>query len=293
MPAPTAMRPRDVDALPASAVTRTVAYGTDPLQIGDLRLPPGPGPFAVVVVVHGGCWTKGFATRTNTAPLASALTEHGLATWNIEYRQVGDPGGGWPGTFDDWAHATDFLRVLARSEPLDLARVAVAGHSAGGHAAAWLASRPGMPQATELRGPNPLPVRAAVVIDGPPVVSAFIGLDAEVCGKSVIVPLMGGTPAEVPARYASANVGTGPMPPQLLVASDVLEPGTAERYRAHAPAGNEVTVLAVHDAGHFALIAPGSGPWKEQVSAPLFAFLDAKLAATASAAAAGTRAADR
>jgi hypothetical protein len=61
------------------------------------------------VVIHGGCWTKGFATLRNTAPLASALAAKGIATWNIEYRQVGDNGGGWLDTFLDWGAGLDHL----------------------------------------------------------------------------------------------------------------------------------------------------------------------------------------
>ncbi|HKA47074.1 MAG TPA: hypothetical protein VKD68_02855 [Methyloceanibacter sp.] len=67
-------------------------YGSNALQFGELRLPKGNGLFPVAVVIHGGCWTKGFATLRNTAPLASALAAKGIATWNIEYRQVGDNG---------------------------------------------------------------------------------------------------------------------------------------------------------------------------------------------------------
>ena len=86
------MRPRDVDAIPSSPPTASVAYGSDPLQVGDLRLPAGKGPFPVVEVIRGGCWTKGYTTRQNTAALASALTAMGYATWNIEYRQIGGCG---------------------------------------------------------------------------------------------------------------------------------------------------------------------------------------------------------
>jgi acetyl esterase/lipase len=137
---------RDVDDLPTSAPTLVAAYGSDPHQVGELRLPPGKGPFPVVEVVHGGCWTKGFATRKNTAALASALTALGYATWNIEYRQIGDEGAGWPGTFKDWAAATDYLRVLAKSQPISLTRVAVVGHSAGAHGSHRVAAC--LPQAT-------------------------------------------------------------------------------------------------------------------------------------------------
>ena len=75
----------DFDAPPpSSAPALTEAYGKEPTQVGDLRLPAGPGPHPVVIVIHGGCWWKGFATRQNTAALASRLTEKGFATWNIE-----------------------------------------------------------------------------------------------------------------------------------------------------------------------------------------------------------------
>ncbi|RSV20803.1 alpha/beta hydrolase [Sphingomonas sp. ABOLH] len=134
--------PPQLHALPVTAPTLVEAYGPDPLQIGELRLPAGPGPFPVVMVIHGGCWTKGYETLAGTAPLASALTDKGVATWNIEYRQVGDTRGGWPGTFQDWGAALDHLRVLARTQPLDLKHVVTVGHSAGAHAALWLAARP-------------------------------------------------------------------------------------------------------------------------------------------------------
>jgi acetyl esterase/lipase len=86
------------------------------------------------VVIHGGCWKYRHGDLTadlqNTAALASALTHHGIATWNIEYRQIDIPGGGWTGTFEDVANAIDYLRVLAKPYALDLKRVAIVGHSA-------------------------------------------------------------------------------------------------------------------------------------------------------------------
>ncbi len=56
----------------------------------------------------------------NMRPVAAALTEAGIATWNVEYRRLGNAGGGWPGTFQDVAHAADFLRTLAKGNDLDL-----------------------------------------------------------------------------------------------------------------------------------------------------------------------------
>lgn len=262
------MGPRDVDALRSSAPSASFRYGPAPEQVADLRLPSGKGPFPVVVVVHGGCWTKGFATRQNTAALASALTRHGYATWNIDYRQVGDVGAGWPGTFNDWAAGTDYLRRIARVQHLDLSRVGVIGHSAGAHAALWIASRAGIPANSPIGSRRPLPVRIAVAIDGPGALAPFVGPDAEICGKPVIAPLIGGTPSAQPARYRmAAPIDLLPTrAQQAMIASSVLTAADAEIYRKAALAkGQRVDVLDVHDGGHFDIIAPGSKAWAGQV----------------------------
>ena len=99
-----------------------VAYGDDPLQFGELRLPEGTGPHPVVILIHGGCWLSEFDI-THLRKLAAAVTRTGVATWALEYRRVGNPGGGWPGTFQDIARGADHLRVLAKTHPLDLDRV--------------------------------------------------------------------------------------------------------------------------------------------------------------------------
>ena len=103
----------------------------------------------------------------NMRPLAAALTEEGIATWNIEYRRLGNDGGGWPGTFRDVASAADLLRTLAREHALDLTRVIAIGHSAGGHLAMWLAARPKMPQGSDVYSSNPLKLAGVVNLDGP------------------------------------------------------------------------------------------------------------------------------
>lgn len=139
------LRPADVNALPSRPADARVTYGADPLQFGDLRLPSGKGPFPVAVVIHGGCWVSTFATLQNTAAMADALRDAGIATWNVEYRRLDNPGGGWPGTFTDVGIAADHVRVLAKTYPLDLSRVLAVGHSAGGHLALWLAGRSAAP----------------------------------------------------------------------------------------------------------------------------------------------------
>ncbi len=260
------LRPKDIHALPVSAPSVVQNYGSDPLQYGELRLPAGKGPFPVAVVIHGGCWTKGFDTLKGTAPIASALAGKGIATWNIEYRQVGDAGGGWPGSFQDWGAATDHLRVLARFHPLDLERVVTVGHSAGGHGALWIAARPRLPAGSEVRGKRPLKVAAAVAIDGPADVHTFAGRDERVCGQRNVAGFFGSAVAERPERYGLGNpaelIPLGAR--QYLVASDLLKPVDAYRYRDMARAnGDVVEVLELRGAGHFNMLAPGDPAWTE------------------------------
>ena len=115
-----------------------VRYGDAPQQFVELRTPDGDGPFPVIVFIHGGFWRNRYDLSLAHEQAADAR-KHGYATWNIEYRRVGDAGGGYPGTLDDVAAAIDAMtRVDA---PLDLERVYVVGHSAGGHLALWVGQR--------------------------------------------------------------------------------------------------------------------------------------------------------
>lgn len=284
------LRPADVDKLSAAPPVLTEAYGSEPAQVAELRLPDaarfGPGPYPVVIVIHGGCWWKGFATRQNTAALASRLTERGFATWNIEYRQVGqtgpdgrysgDPGAGWPGTFKDWAAATDHLRDLARRQPLDLARVAVTGHSAGAHAALWVASRHRLPKDSDIASPDPLTIGAVVAIDGPGDPETEIETFEKGCGVPAGAALFGGTPAEQPRRWAEGSpqkqLPLG-LPSALISASLFLSPAATERWVSAARAGKDrASALILGGTGHFEVIAPGSPVW-DQVEAFLVANL--------------------
>ena len=258
--------PVEVAKLPSSAPTIVEAYGADPLQSGELRLPPGHGPFPVAIIIHGGCFTKGFATLSYMAPIASALTQRGVATWNIEYREVGDAGGGWPGSFQDWAAATDHVRNLAKRYPLDLTRVVAVGHSAGASAALWIAGRASLPADSEIRSGEPLHLIATFAIDGPADLAGWIGEDAKICGKPVIAPLLGGTPAQVPEHYAQGNpVSLLPLKvPQLLIASSVLTEADAATFKTRAIAkGDTVNVLTLQDAGHFDMLAPADASWSQ------------------------------
>jgi pimeloyl-ACP methyl ester carboxylesterase len=238
-PAQAQTSPQEVQALPATAPTLVTRYGSAPMQFGELRVPPGRGPFPVAIVIHGGCWLREFETVRGTAPIASDLTDRGIATWNIEYRALGDPGAGWPGTWRDWGAAADHLRTLARRHRLDLSRVVAVGHSAGAPAAVFLAARHRLPSSDPIRGRNPLRVSGVVAIDAPADITSLVGPDQEICGQPVIARLMGGSPAEHPARYRAASpVAQLPLgvPVWMIRSSPVLQEAWAESYRSAASA---------------------------------------------------------
>jgi acetyl esterase/lipase len=245
---------------PATAAIRR-AYGTDASQFGDLRLPPRPGPHPVLLVVHGGFWLSGYDLTLMNA-LCDAFTAGGVATWNIEYRRVGDEGGGFPGTFLDVAAAADFLARLASEFTLDLARVVTLGHSAGGHLALWLAARSRI-SSGELRPAQPLvPLHGAISLAG--VVDLRL---ASTMGLTTVDHLMGGSSQQVPERYrAGSPAELLPLGvPQLLIhgRNDTIVPlEISERYCEVATArGDRATLTALDGIGHFELIDPGSAAW--------------------------------
>src|SRR5699024_1809928 len=105
-------------------VEKRIYYGSKSEQFGDLRYKQGSGLLPVIIIIHGGFWKNRVDLETMNE-FAEFLTEKGFATWNIEYRRVGDEGGGWPGTFLDCEQATDYIKTLARSHPIDPNRVIV------------------------------------------------------------------------------------------------------------------------------------------------------------------------
>jgi acetyl esterase/lipase len=252
------MTASDALNLPRPAPDRRLAYGGGPLQFGELRLPDGDGPHPVAIVIHGGCWLAEYDLGYMSG-LADALTDAGIATWSIEYRRVGDDGGGWPGTFQDVADAADFLAEITQERHLDLDRVAAVGHSAGGHLALWLAGRKGLSGGDPLRGEAPLPLNGVVALAGIPDLAAFAAADG--CGAAV-EPLLGGPVADVANRLQRvspiAMVPFGTTQILIIGELDPIVPRSQATSFAEAARqmGDSVEVLTVSGAGHFELVDP-------------------------------------
>ncbi len=236
-------------------------YGPHRSQRADLYLPHGAGPHPVMVTIHGGSWHKRHG-RVAMRGLDADLVRRGWAVWNIEYRRLGGDGGGWPATFDDVAAAIDHLRVL--DAPLDLDGVSFLGHSAGGHLALWAAARASIPPGAPGSGPAVAPTRVV----GQAAVCDLAGAYRYWRGE-VVHDLIGGSPEQVPERYAVADpLQLPPLEvPVLLVhgtADTVVSAKPARRYakRAH-DAGCSVELIEIDGSAgsHRAHIDPRGQAW--------------------------------
>ena len=148
-PPPKMLSWSELTQMPLPPPAEKIAYDSGPQQFGELRLPKGEGPFPVVVLIHGGCWQNEFDYVYMTR-LGAWFAEHGIASWTIEYRRLGDNGGGCTGTFLDIAHAADFVRQLSSITSIDSNRIIAAGHSTAIELALWLAGRGKLAAASEL-----------------------------------------------------------------------------------------------------------------------------------------------
>ena len=240
-----------------------ISYGDDQFQFGYLRLPEGSGPHPVIVFMHGGCWLSVFDIRY-TGLAEQAFADAGYAVWSLEYRRVGNPGGGWPGTFLDVATGADHLTELAREYPLDLDRVVAIGHSAGGQLALWLAARGRIPTSSELYTAGPLPIHGVLALAPAPNLETLHSSGS--CGPGVD-GLMGGSPNVRPERY---QVGS----PMQLMPVDVPQrvvvgaldaqfgPGGRACFQAAQRAGSSpVTLREAPESGRFGMVVPCTSAW--------------------------------
>lgn len=246
----------------------TVSYGPDTLQKVDVWLPSkATKPYRTVLMVHGGCWTTRIADRSLMNWIADDLRTHGYAVWNIDYRGVDRAGGGYPGTFQDAATATDALRANAGRFGLDTRRIVAVGHSAGGHLALWLAGRGKLRKDSPLYAGKPLKIARVISLGGLPDLEATAASPDNGCGTDVVAQLTGMPTTARPDVYRDTSV------PRLLplkVAQDLVN-GREDRIiplrlatdyeRQARKAGDKITLTIVPATGHVELIAPESAVW--------------------------------
>ena len=247
------MQSEDIFTIKPPDADIRVPYGHDENQFADVRVPEGKGPFPAVFFIHGGYWRAKY-DLTYAGHLCQALKQIGIATWNVEYRRVGNRGGGWPGTFEDIRSAYSTMRAFKKSRlaPLDLKRICVAGHSAGGQLALALAAfEPTVTHALSLAG----------------VVDLHRGWELHLSNDAVS-EFLGGSPAEVPDHYREASPAQ-----KHITAMQKLVHGTrddsvpyeisknyAEQKKA---AGEKLELITLPDTGHFETMDPKSNVWSK------------------------------
>ncbi len=267
-------------SLPGAAGARRLTYGRAASQWVDVAAPPssqpddagasgaGSGPAsALVILVHGGFWLDGYGADLMT-PLALDLLGRGYAVANLEYRRLGEDGGGWPGTLADVAAGIDRLTTLDDELAVPTpSQVITVGHSAGGQLALWAAGRHRLDRRAPGSDPALRPT-AAVSLAG--VLDLRRAADDGV-GGGVVLDLLGGDPSEVPERYAVAS----PIELVALGVPTLCVHGTAdgnvpisqsEAYAAAATAaGDEVSLETLDGADHFVMIDPAGEPWRRTI----------------------------
>ena len=252
---------------PTAAPTAHIPYGPAPSQFVELWLPDGSGPFPVAIVIHGGCWRADLPGLELMNPAAQDLRRRGIAVWNVEYRRIGQPGGGYPGTYHDIATAVDLLRTEGPRRGLKLDHIVAVGHSAGGHLALWAAARRRIGASSPLRTSDPLPIEAVISLGGFSDLKRQRAAIASPCGKGMVEAMTGAPSPGRPDVYAdtspAALLPLGVRQVLIHGSNDTISPPTLElSYReAAAAAGDKVDARTVGDAGHFELIAPGERAW--------------------------------
>jgi acetyl esterase/lipase len=267
---PAPAKPRTLEQYMAQsgpAPTTRIAYGRAPSQYVELFVPAGPGPFPVVVLIHGGCWTSSLGGLVQMRDLAGALTAKGAAVLNVEYRRLDEAGGGYPGTYQDVNAALDVLARQAVTRRLDTGRIVAVGHSAGGHLVQWLAGRDRIPASSPVRAAHALPVREIVSLGG----LGDLRRDAAQIASACDVDVADLTGAPSPGRPDPFSDTSGaellPNGSHTVLINGELDrvspPALGAAYAARArKAGDRAEAVVLPGAGHFDEVSTASPAWR-------------------------------
>lgn len=253
----------DILSKPQPQPDERVAYATGPNQFMEVRLPHATGPHRALINIHGGFWRAKY-DLVHAGHLCEALRQAGLATFNLEYRRVGNSGGGWPGTFADIRAAYRFIQQKSKTFQLDVDRLVVMGHSAGSQLALCLAAHePSLQGVISLAG----------VVDLRKAFTLHLSNDA-------VVEFMGGAPDKVPEHFAEADPMEEKLPQatkQWLIhgtIDDIVPVQFSRDYVSQKKAkGENAMLVEIPHAGHFDLINPNSDAFKK-VKATVLSAID-------------------
>ena len=257
----------DYLALKGPRPSAHIAYGGAPSQFVELFRPAGTGPFPVVVLVHGGCWTVKFGGIEQMHNVAGALAAQGIAVWNVEYRRVDEEGGGYPGTYLDMNAAIDRLEADAAKYQLDTSRILAMGHSAGGQLVQWIGGRGKLAPSSPLFQSKYLPIRQIISLGGLADLRNEKDWIKSSCERDV-AQLTGVASAARPDVFADTNaaelVPNGSKTVLITGELDTVSPprvahAYAERARR---AGDRAEVLILPGASHYDEVAASSPAWK-------------------------------
>lgn len=197
--------------------------------------------------------------RDELNKIAIDLVGKNYAVWNIEYRRLGEPGAGWPRTLQDVVSAINHLESLVKiGIDLDLNRVIVAGHSAGGHLALCASARKKAEKLLPLVRLQPL---AAVGLAAITDLSCAFEMKL---GNGAVNEFLGGSPNQYPERYETSSpimllpIGVK----QLIIHGEIDKAIPIEMSRSYATAanatGDDVEIKELPDVGYMEFIDPNS-----------------------------------
>ena len=196
------------------------------------HFPRGTTNAEPVLIIHGGCWSNAYGVD-HALPMAEALATLKLDVWAVEYRRVGDEGGGWPGSLQDIKSAVRHVSEITGTSPL------LVGHSAGGHLALKAAED------------ADLPVRGVIAL-APITDLVSYGAEKGSC-QSMVAKFMGDETYQPRAAYREASVSVEAVSlPMKVIIGDADPIVGAEQVVTFASS----QLIELPKAGHFDLIHP-------------------------------------
>ncbi len=248
-------------------------YGTWEHAFGELWLPDEEAHTAVILF-HGGCWMDIYPGVEIMNHMAAALRDEGFVVWNVEYTRLGQESGGYPGTFRSAIFGADSFNRVAANHNIRTDRVIVAGHSAGGHLATWLAARHNLPEESALNLDiygelqQKIEIHGVISLAGINDLERYNNYGATLCGQNTIERLIDYENRGSEAYSDTSPAELLPLGVPFVEVSAVFDAPVPPFFGYHfankaRDAGDDVTHIVQQDAGHFEMIAPWSDQWTE------------------------------